>query len=144
MSISPERPLDGHRAALWLPWVAGPEQDVEGPVLVSLTEFQMRTLRDLPGAAWAGMRLRAGWYGLPGAVAMRLWTDPTQRSTGSLSVWTSSADLRRWIGLPLHAQIMRRYRSRGVARATHWTCEPFDRATILAEAKRRLTAARRR
>lgn len=139
-----EPPLDDHRSPMWLPWIAGPEEQADGPALVSLSEFKMHTLRDLPGIAWTGMRLRAGWYGLPGAVGLHLWMDLTQRSIGSLSVWTNAADLRRWIGLPLHTQVMRRYRSRGIARATQWTCEPFDRAAILVEAKRRLTSARGR
>jgi hypothetical protein len=57
---------------------------------------------------------------------------------GSLSVWTDAADLRRWIGLPRHVQVMRRYKPRGTARSTQWTRETFDRAAILAEAKQRL------
>lgn len=62
----------------------------------------------------------------------------SRRCTGSLSVWTDEADLRRWIGLPRHAEVMRRYRPRGMARSTQWTCETFDRAAVHAEAKRRL------
>jgi hypothetical protein len=53
-------------------------------------------------------------------------------------VWTDAADLQRWIGLPRHVEVMRRYRPRGAARSTKWTCETFDRSAILAEGRRRL------
>jgi hypothetical protein len=133
---------EGHRALIWLPWVAGPEERAGGQVLVSLTEYKPQRWRDLPSVARAGMRLRGGWYGLPGAVGLHLWVDPCKRGSGSLSVWTNAADLRRWIGLPLHRQIMGRYRSRGTARSTQWTWDSCDRTAILAEAKLRLASAR--
>jgi hypothetical protein len=107
-------------------------------VLVSLTEFRARSWRYFPAMAWIGLGLRAGWYGLPGAVGLYRWTDVSQRCVGSLSVWTDEANLRRWIGLPRHVRVMRRYRPRGTARSTSWTCESFDRSAILDEAKRRL------
>jgi hypothetical protein len=109
-------------------------------VLVSLTEFKAHAWRDLPSMAWIALGLRAGWYGLPGAVGLYLWTDVPRRCVGSLSVWTDGADLERWIGLPRHVQVMRRYSPRGTARSTKWTCETFDRSAILAEGTRRLTS----
>lgn len=125
---------------MWLPWTAGPHEEANGPVLVSLTEFKAHSWHDLPAMAWIALGLRAGWYGLPGAVGLFLWTDVSQRCVGSLSVWTDEADLRRWIGLPRHGWVMRRYRLRGTARSTSWTCETFDRSAILDEAKRRLVS----
>ncbi len=107
-------------------------------MLVSLAEFKAHAWRDLPRMAWVALGLRAGWYGLAGAVGLYLWTDPTRRCVGSLSVWTDASDLRRWIGLPRHVQVMRRYKPRGAARSTQWTCKTFDRAAILAEARKRL------
>jgi hypothetical protein len=123
---------------VWLPWTAGPHEETAGWVLVSLTEFRAHAWRDLPRVTWIARGLRAGWYGLPGAVGLYLWTDLPQRCVGSLSVWTDAADLRRWIGLPRHVQVMRRYKPRGTSRSTQWTRETFDRAAILAEAKQRL------
>ncbi len=125
---------------MWLPWTAGPHEATAGPVLVSLTEFRAHAWRDLPGMGWVALGLRAGWYGLPGAVGLYLWADVSRRCVGSLSVWTDAADLRRWIGLPRHVRVMRRYRPRGTARSTEWTCETFDRSAILTEAKRRLAS----
>ncbi len=87
---------------------------------------------------WIALGLRAGWYGLPGAVGLYLWSDLPRRCVGSLSVWTEEQALRRWIRLPRHVQVMRRYRPRGTTRSTQWTCETFDRTAIHAEAKRHL------
>ena len=132
-------PKEGRRP-VWLPWVAGPQEATAGPVLVSLTEFRAHAWRHLPGMAWIALGLRAGWYGLPGAVGLSLWADVSRRCVGSLSVWTDEAELRRWIGLPRHVQVMRQYRPRGTARSGQWSCETFDRLAILAEAKRRLAS----
>ncbi len=35
-------------------------------------------LRDGPSIGWTGWRLRMGWYAMPGAVGLRLWTLPLQ------------------------------------------------------------------
>ncbi len=133
-------PAEGaeRRRPVWLPWMAGPHEGTTDPVVVSLTEFCAHAWRDLPGMGRTALGLRAGWYGLPGAVGLHLWADVSRRCVGSLSVWTDPADLRRWIGLPRHVQVMRRYRARGTARSTKWMCETFDRSAILGEAKRRL------
>jgi heme-degrading monooxygenase HmoA len=128
------------RRPVWLPWIAGPHEETAERVLVSLTEFRANGWRYLPGMARIALGLRAGWYGLPGAVGLYLWTDPARRCVGSLSVWTDEADLRRWIGLPRHVQVMRRYRPRGTARSTQWNCETFDRSAILVEAKQCLAS----
>jgi hypothetical protein len=126
------------RRPVWLPWIAGPHEETAGAVLVSLTEFRADAWRYFPGMGWIALGLRSGWYGLPGAVGLYLWADVPRLCVGSLSVWTDEADLQRWIGLPRHVHVMRRYRPRGKARSTQWTCETFDRTVILAEAKRRL------
>jgi hypothetical protein len=133
-------PLQERRRPMWLAWTAGPHEDTAETVLVSLTEFRAHAWRDLPGMARIALGLRAGWYGLPGAVGLYLWADIPRRCVGSLSVWTDAADLRRWIGLPRHVEVMRRYRPRGTARSTKWTCETFDQSAILADAKRHLAS----
>jgi len=55
-------------------------------------------------------------------------------------VWTDRAALRRWVGLPLHVTIMRRYRPLGTNRSALWDVEQFDRDAVRAEAERRLVA----
>jgi heme-degrading monooxygenase HmoA len=125
---------------LWGAWAPGPEEAAAGPVVVSLTNFTMHTLRDLPGIWRAAIRLRRGWYGLPGAVGLYLWADAPSRQVGSVSVWTNEPDLHRWIGVPLHVAIMRRYRTRGFLRSAKWFSATVDRTAIRTEAARRLEA----
>lgn len=122
---------------VWLPWVDGPER-TDSPALVSLTEFTSRHPSDLFGIAYAALRLRAGWYGLPGAVGLWLWADLRTRTSGSVSVWTDETQMRRWVRLPLHVQIMKRYRDRGTVRATTWESDDVDPNVIRRSAADRL------
>jgi hypothetical protein len=55
--------------------------------------------------------------------------------SGSVSVWTSEDDLRRFVGLPLHVDVMRRNRDRGTLRSTTWTADAFVRADVLDRAR---------
>jgi hypothetical protein len=128
---------------VWFPWQPGPEATADGPVVVSLTDFTMHSLRSLPGIARTGRRLGLGWYAVPGAVGLYLWTDPLRRRAGSLSVWTDLRAMRRWVGLPLHVATMRRYRTRGSVRSTTWHDESFDREAVVAEATRVLDGGQR-
>lgn len=118
------------------PWVPGPVREATGPVVVSVTSLTSDRHWDLPGIAVTGLRLRLGWYAMPGAVGVWLWTLPGAARTGSISVWTSTEDLRRFVGLPLHLDVMRRYRGRGTVLSTTWTEPTLDRADVLARARR--------
>jgi len=138
--ISSIRGCAGSGGPIWFPWQPGPEEDTDRPVLVSLTEFTMHSLRSLPGIARRGTQLQLGWYGLPGAVGVQLWADPLTRRTGSVSVWTDRRSLYRWVQLPLHQAIMRRYRTRGTVRSTLWEIETPNRSSILLQAKQRLAS----
>jgi len=128
---------------VWSSWQPGPEAATDGPVVVSLTDFTMHSLRSLPGIARTGRRLGLGWYAVPGAVGVHLWTDPLRRRVGSLSVWTDLGAMRRWVGLPLHVATMRRYRSRGSVSSTTWHDASFDREAVVAEATRILDGGQR-
>jgi heme-degrading monooxygenase HmoA len=86
----------------------------DGPALVSVTDFHPHHARAAPGVFLSALRLREGWYAMPGALGMWLWTRPLQRGRcGSVSVWESEADMRRFVALPAHLAIMRKYRSLG-------------------------------
>ena len=112
----------------------------DGPVVVSFTEFTARSVRDLPGIARAGLGLRRGWWAMPGAIGVVLYVDVAARRGGSLSVWATEEDLRRFVALPRHVAIMRRYRTRVTVRATTWTAEGFRPAAALAEGRARLVS----
>src|SRR3954471_19087092 len=104
---------------------AGPAADPEGDVVVSVTDLSLARWRDVPTAAALGLRLRLGWYAMPGAVGLWLWSIPGQRRSGSVSVWAGEDDLRRFVGLREHVAIMRRYRDRGIVRAETWAVPRF-------------------
>lgn len=122
-------------APLLTPWMPGPVDPGDAPVVVSVTEFSAHHRRVLPGVAANGLRMRMGWYAMPGAVGMWLWMLPIVGRGGSVSVWASDEDLERFVGLPHHVDIMRRYGDRGTVRSTTWTAERFDRSVILDRAQ---------
>ncbi len=124
----------------WLPWREGPASRHDGAVVVSLTDFTAHRARDLPSIYLAGLRLREGWYAMPGAIGLWLWGQPLQRRGGSLTVWESQEDLRRFVSLPVHVAIMRRYRERGTIEADTWEMERFAASPVRANAETRLVA----
>jgi hypothetical protein len=95
----------------------------------------------MPAVAGNGMRMRMGWYAMSGAVGMWLWMLPTAERGGSVSVWASGEDLERFVGLPHHVDIMRRYGDRGTVRSTSWTADRFDRRLILDRAREWIAAS---
>jgi hypothetical protein len=122
------------------PWMPGPVDPGDAPVVVSVTKFSAHHRRVLPGVAANGLRMRMGWYGMSGAVGMWLWVLPTAGRSGSVSVWASEEDLERFISLPHHVDIMRRYGDRGTIQSTMWTADRFDRSVILDRARRWITS----
>jgi hypothetical protein len=119
----------------------GPVARTDGPVIVSFTEFTARRLRDLPGIVRDGVGLRRGWWAMPGAIGVLLYIDPAKKTGGSLSVWASEDDLRRFVALPRHAAIMRKYRSRVSVRSATWHTENFRTRDAWAQRHERLAAA---
>src|SRR4051794_30293938 len=119
---------------------AGPAHDHHGDVVVSVTDLSLDRWRDVPTAAATGLRLRLGWYAMPGAVGLWLWSIPLERRSGSVSVWTGEDDLRRFVGLPKHLAVMRRYRDRGTLRAETWSMPRFVTSDILDRARRWIAA----
>lgn len=116
------------------PWAPGPAAGTADAVVVSVTSFRADHLRDLPLIVSSGLRLRMGWYAMPGAVGLWLWLLPLRRRSGSISVWTSEEELGRFVRLPRHVDIMRRYRDRGTVTATSWQSAGFAGREILERA----------
>lgn len=111
---------------LLVPWMPGPVNPLDRPVVVSVTEFVADHRRDLPGVVLKGLRMRLGWYAMPGAVGLWLWSLPARAIGGSISVWASEGDLERFVGLPHHVNIMQRYGSKGTVRSTKWRADKFE------------------
>jgi hypothetical protein len=107
-------------------WTPGPDHGRRGPVLVSVTDFHLGTLRDLPGVHRAARRLALGWPELEGAHGMWLWTRPGARRCGAVAVWRDEEALHRFVGWAPHVEIMRAYRGRGTLSTTSWRSETFD------------------
>jgi len=118
------------------PCAPGPDAAASGPVVVSVTDFTVARWRHVPGIALTGLRLRMGWYAMPGAVGLWLWSLPAQRRSGSISVWTGEDELRRFVALPEHVAVMRRNRDRGALRATTWRAERFAARHVISSALR--------
>jgi hypothetical protein len=123
------------------PWMPGPAEANGAPVLVSVTDFHADRRREVPVVAVEGMRMRMGWYAMPGAVGLWLWSLPVNSRSGSISVWASEDDLERFIGLPHHVDIMKRYGPRGTVRSTRWRADTFDRHAVIERAREWITEA---
>ena len=128
-------------APLLMPWMPGPVDPRDAPVVVSVTEFAAHHRHDLPGVGVKGVRMRMGWYAMAGAVGMWLWMMPAAGCGGSILVWENEEDLERFITLPHHVDIMRRYGDRGTVRSTTWAADRFDRAAILDRARTWIASA---
>jgi hypothetical protein len=107
-------------AQVWVPWADGPER-AGAEVLVSLTEFRADSAGTLPGMFAAGLRLRMGWFAMPGAVGLWLWSRPGSLRAGSVSVWHDEQSLTRFVRLPEHGRIVRRFHQRGEVAAVTWS-----------------------
>lgn len=117
------------------PWAPGPHDPGDAPVVVSATEFDAHHRHDLPGVVLKGFRLRMGWYAMPGAVGLWLWSLPAAARGGSISVWAGEDDLERFVSLPHHVKIMQRYGARGAVRSTTWTADRFVPRLIIERAR---------
>jgi len=115
-------------------WTPGPAAGAQDGVLISVTDFTTARLRHSPDIIRSGLRLRKGWFAISGAIGLWLWSLPLVSRSGSISVWHSDEDLRRFVALPLHVEIMKRNRSRGSLRSTSWQSEDFSRAQVLERA----------
>jgi hypothetical protein len=120
---------------VWTRWEPGPAAHVDGPVVVSVTDLTLHRTLDMPDAYRAGLRLRRGWFAMEGAVGLWLWAQPLKRRSGSVSVWRSEDDLRRFVRLPAHVAIMRRYRPRSRLQSRTWHADGFVPADVLAQAR---------
>lgn len=76
-----------------------------------------------------------GWYAMPGAVGLWLWSLPTTGRGGSISVWASEQDLERFINLPHHVEIMKRYGGRGTLQSAMWQAEMFEPRAVIQRAR---------
>ena len=124
-----------------LPWKAGALQMHSGPYYISATRFTYDTLRSLSGVIWHGLRLRSGWPQIDGAVGLSVMVEIRTRSTYTISVWTSHAELQSWVRTAHHARLVKAYRPRLIDSAYEgWQATTLYLAECWRHALRRIGA----
>lgn len=94
-----------------LPPRHGPDRDRTGAATtVQASVLRLRRFRDLPAFMSAALRLQSAFADSPGAIEMSLRAAPLRRTFWTLSHWRSEADLRGFVVLPAHVDVMRRFR----------------------------------
>jgi hypothetical protein len=119
-------------------WKDGDTTTHAGPVHVSMNDYLIHRLRDIPRVANKGLHLRRQWPETDGALGLWFAGLSGGRRQVSVSVWCSAEDLRAFVRSPAHLRIMREHRATGLLHTTAWTSERLDRAAIWHEAVDRL------
>src|SRR5690348_545696 len=101
-------------------WKRGSREPVTGPVHVSMNDYLVHRLRDVPRVAIEGLRLRGAWPHTEGALGLWVASFRSVRRQVSVSVWRAPDDLRRFVQSPVHLRIMREFRDAGALYTTAW------------------------
>lgn len=117
-----------------MPWKPGPAAESTGSVFVSVTDFLALSEPEVQQIYELGLELGETWPVLQGAVGVWLWGRPAQLRGGSISVWDSERDMRRFVRWPVHARIMRTWHSRVRVAADSWQADRFDIESVWARA----------
>jgi hypothetical protein len=110
--------------------------------MVSFTDFHADSDKDWQQIAELGIKLAESWPIMRGAVGLWLWGKPVEWRGGSLSIWDSTADLRRFIRWPVHVAIMRNWRGRIHVQSASWNDERFVPAPTWLRAEAHMRAPR--
>ncbi|MFI5715721.1 hypothetical protein [Nocardia sp. NPDC051750] len=123
-----------------MPWKPGPREEATGSVFVSVTDFLAGSEEEVQQIYAQGMELGDTWPVLHGAVGVWLWGRPAQRRGGSISVWDTERDMRRFVRWPVHARIMRTWRGRVQVATDSWRTDRFDIEETLVRAGKTIDA----
>jgi hypothetical protein len=111
-------------------WRAGSGEPVAGVVHVSMNDYLIHRLRDIPRVTREGLRLRSRWHETEGAIGLWVAAFRAGRRQVSISIWREPEDLRRFVRSPEHLRIMREFRDAGALYTNAWTAERFDPSLI--------------
>jgi hypothetical protein len=125
-------------ARFWRVWRKGTRTPPVGPVHVSMNDYLVHRVRDVPLVALAGIRFRQAWPRTEGALGLWVASTSDGRRQISVSIWQTPEDLRRFVRTQAHRQVMRDFRDAGLLYTTAWTAEQFDRSLIWRQAEDRL------
>ncbi|MEU4344230.1 hypothetical protein AB0H00_23710 [Nocardia sp. NPDC023852] len=117
------------------PWKAGPRQGLSGSVFVSVTDFLATSEEDVQLIYKIGMELGRTWPVMHGAVGLWLWGRPSESRGGSISVWETEQDMRRFVRWPVHTDIIRTWRGRVGVAADSWQAPQFEEEEVWARAR---------
>ncbi|MFE3957257.1 hypothetical protein ACFXPS_24115 [Nocardia sp. NPDC059091] len=117
-----------------MPWNPGPNHQFSGPVFVSVTDFLASSDTESREIYTTGLELGKTWPVMQGAVGLWLWGRPAEFRGGSISVWESERDMRRFVRWPVHTAIVRAWRGRVGIDVDSWQAETFDADAILTRA----------
>ncbi len=123
-------------------WLPGPDDGTASPVVVSFTDFRATTPDDLAEIFRTGIDLGQNWPIMSGAVGIWLWGKPGELRGGSVSVWRTDTDLRRFVRWPVHAAIVNTWRTRIEVRARRWSDASFDPGQAWLRAEQHMRVAR--
>jgi hypothetical protein len=113
----------------------------EGSVFVIATRFTYRHLWHVPFVVWHGLAMRRHWDRVEGAIGMFSGASLLERTTYTVTVWRTEADLQRWMGSSYHVRLMKDYRgSLESSEAIGWLTEAFEPNEAWREALARLGA----
>lgn len=119
-------------------WKRGAERLPRGTVHVSMNDYLVHRVRDIPRVALEGMRFRHAWPRTEGALGLWVAAFDAGRRQVSVSIWRDAEDLRRFVRSPRHLHIMRTFRDAGALYTTAWSSQSFDPESIWRQAEDRL------
>ena len=115
-------------------WKSGPAAHADGPFMISVTQFTPKWMTDIPDIWIAADSLGDQLARIDGAIGVTTYIQPVRRHIGSISIWADDSGLAKFMNLPDHVDIMRRYRPRGLpVRSATWWSEEFEIGATLAE-----------
>jgi hypothetical protein len=117
-------------------WKRGRQRDPDGPVHVSMNDYEVHRVRDVPKVWYEALRFRSAWPRTEGALGLWVGALSLRRSV-SVSVWRGPEDLREFVRSPRHLEIMKRHRTTGDLITTPWTAPRFDKHEIWQQATER-------
>ena len=141
-NVAGQPPITPDSGLLSTDWLPGPSHATQSRVVVSFTDFHSNSGEDWQQIAELGMKLAESWPIMRGAVGLWLWGKPAEWRGGSLSIWDSNADLRRFIRWPVHVAIMKSWRGQIRVQSASWDDEQFLPAQTWLRAEAHMRAPR--
>jgi hypothetical protein len=111
---------------------------MDGPVHVSMNDYLVHRVRDIPRVALAGLRFRRRWTRIDGALGLWFAALDGGRRQISVSVWRRPEDLHAFVRSQPHLKVMRDFRDAGDLINSRWSTERLDRSAIWQQAEERL------